>query len=392
MSKAYEELRDLFFEAFHKDLEHEESKAYISNINELIVNPFSREKIRDLSFHSIAELLQCASPDALDILLSILSNEKLRSAISLLSRNQAEIISDKIKDSDQRNRFINLFVHSNNFRINSDIPNFFRKNNFINQPDDPSMGIGEFPEDIKYHQLIGRIESLSSENINLQKSLSSLEKKYENKISSIKSDFEKIQEIQEDKHNNKINELEQQYSELIQKRIDENLTNYVNAAVVALNGIEKELKFSAGLWSFIASATALITLAVGIALSLFGYYYGPSILTIQWPELLIQSLKGIFVIIALAGAASFAFSKSNAYTHEALIASNRAHAIQFGKLYLEIYGNTVDRSEMVKIFENWNISPTTAFSRKLENSNNIDISKSLDIIKKAKDSFNFSEK
>ena len=45
------------------------------------------------------------------------------------------------------------------------------------------------------------------------------------------------------------------------------------------------------------------------------------------------------------------------------IRSDRAHAITFGKLYLEIYGNTVDRKELLDIFENWNITSESAFSK-----------------------------
>ena len=58
-----------------------------------------------------------------------------------------------------------------------------------------------------------------------------------------------------------------------------------------------------------------------------------------------------------------AFTVSNAYMHEAIKRSDRAHAINFGKLYFEIYGNAVDRSELVEIFENWNIASESAFSK-----------------------------
>lgn len=49
--------------------------------------------------------------------------------------------------------------------------------------------------------------------------------------------------------------------------------------------------------------------------------------------------------------------------HEAIKRSDRTHAITFGKLYLEIYGNTVDRKELLDIFENWNITSESAFSK-----------------------------
>lgn len=78
--------------------------------------------------------------------------------------------------------------------------------------------------------------------------------------------------------------------------------------------------------------------------------------------------------------------KSNDFTHEAIIVSNRAHAIQFGKLYLEIYVNTVERNEMQKIFENLNISSDTAFLKhKTNKSESVKFDALLDSLKKVKE-------
>ncbi|MBF4297148.1 hypothetical protein EAY24_28300, partial [Vibrio anguillarum] len=51
----------------------------------------------------------------------------------------------------------------------------------------------------------------------------------------------------------------------------------------------------------------------------------------------------------------------NAYMHEALKRTERTHAISFGKLYLEIYGNDVSKEDMKSIFENWNMESQSAF-------------------------------
>ena len=47
--------------------------------------------------------------------------------------------------------------------------------------------------------------------------------------------------------------------------------------------------------------------------------------------------------------------------HEALKRTERTHAISFGKLYLEIYGNDVSKEDMKSIFENWNMESQSAF-------------------------------
>lgn len=183
-----------------------------------------------------------------------------------------------------------------------------------------------------------------------------------------------------------IAELEEKTKENIQDRIDKNLSTYVENSVSALTEIEKKLKCAAARWSALSIIILFSGFAAGIGFALFGYVFGPDIKELKWPELLIFSIKGIFLVSAFVAAAGYSFMKSNAFTHEAIIVSNRAHAIQFGKLYLEIYGNTVERSEMQKIFENWNISSDTAFLKpKNDKSDPVKFSEFLDSLKKVKE-------
>jgi len=189
-----------------------------------------------------------------------------------------------------------------------------------------------------------------------------------------------------DKLNEKIKGLEEKNAEIIQERIDKNLSAYVEKSVAALNEIEKKLKRAAARWSTLSVFILFSGFTTGIGFALFGYLFGPELKDLKWPELLIFSIKGVFIVSAFVVAAGYSFMKSNAFTHEAIIVSNRAHAIQFGKLYLEIYGNTVERSEMQKIFENWNISSDTAFLKPTnDKSDPVKFSEFLDSLKKVKE-------
>ncbi|RDI10573.1 hypothetical protein [Comamonas sp. AG1104] len=183
-----------------------------------------------------------------------------------------------------------------------------------------------------------------------------------------------------------IADLEEKNKENIQNRIDKNLSIYVQDSVLALSKIEKKLKCAAARWSALSVFILFSGFAAGIGFSLFGYAFGPDLQNLKWPELLIFSIKGIFIVSAFVAAAGYSFMKSNAFTHEAIIVSNRAHAIQFGQLYLDIYGNTVERGEMQKIFENWNISSDTAFLKhKNDKSDPVKFSEFLDSLKKVKE-------
>lgn len=418
MNPAHDEISEIFQIIFDRDIENSDSELYLRDLQDLAVNSSAREHIKALSPLAISELLKKLSNKPLDRIFRILSNEKLLAAIPLLSLNESAILRDKLIKKDTQYRYTKLLANINLKPNLFEVPAFLRKINqkedkvfnnekekhhksnyeklfsieeilkgLIVKPEDSSANNSTDKNDAankKIEDLQKQLEQLKNKNLQLQNQIISEELKSKENLENLNRQFGKSADKLEANYKSKIKDLEQQYSEAIQKRIDENLTAYVNSAVKTLDNIEIKLKFSAGLWSFIASVTAIVTLIVGIGLSLFGYYYGPPIHTFQWPELLIISIKGIFIISALAGAATFAFAKSNAFTHEALIVSNRAHAIKFGKLYLEIYGNTVERSEMVKIFENWNISPATAFSKNME-SKSLDVEKVFDILNKAKE-------
>lgn len=123
--------------------------------------------------------------------------------------------------------------------------------------------------------------------------------------------------------------------------------------------IEKKAKH----WSIHGSIVLALAIAGTIGISLYGYVYGENLSNLAWQSLLFVSFKGLVVLGVLGLWAKHAFTVSNAYMHEAIKRADRAHAINFGKLYLEIYGNSVDRKELIDIFENWNIATESAFSK-----------------------------
>lgn len=117
---------------------------------------------------------------------------------------------------------------------------------------------------------------------------------------------------------------------------------------------------------------------VGFILLMLGLWtaFGALSQTIEAPhkELFVYIIVSVktLVTLSLVGAGSrYAFLLGKAYTHEYLRASDRIHAIEFGKFYLRAYGDKVtDPSEVQNIFKNWNIESTSQFSK--INSDSID--------------------
>ncbi|MGF6170558.1 hypothetical protein M2426_004173 [Pseudomonas moraviensis] len=161
----------------------------------------------------------------------------------------------------------------------------------------------------------------------------------------------------------RIKEFERATSKQVQQRIELKVPEYVAAAVNVLETREAHYRKKAMHWSIHGSVVLALAIAGTIGISLYGYVYGEKLSNLAWQSLLFVSFKGLVVLGVLGLWAKHAFTVSNAYMHEAIKRADRAHAINFGKLYLEIYGNSVDRKELIDIFENWNIATESAFSK-----------------------------
>ncbi|MBF4328334.1 hypothetical protein EAY16_23975, partial [Vibrio anguillarum] len=116
-------------------------------------------------------------------------------------------------------------------------------------------------------------------------------------------------------------------------------------------------------WSFKGN----VALACAVGASLLALAYGAYEFSntdkadVSWLFFGYLMLKGLIVIGLFGAWAKHAYNQSNAYMHEALKRTERTHAISFGKLYLEIYGNDVSKEDMKSIFENWNMESQSAF-------------------------------
>lgn len=160
-------------------------------------------------------------------------------------------------------------------------------------------------------------------------------------------------------------ELDEANRKQVQQRIEIKVPEYVTAAVKSLENRESEFKKKARQWGIHGTIVLIIAIIATSLISIYGsgVFDEEKSSEITWQMLVFISFKGLVVLGVLGLWAKHAFSVSNAYMHEAIKRSDRAHAINFGKLYLEIYGNAVDRKELLDIFENWNITSESAFSK-----------------------------
>lgn len=162
---------------------------------------------------------------------------------------------------------------------------------------------------------------------------------------------------------NRILEFEETTRLQVQQRIEIKVPEYVAEAVRVLETRESQYRKKAFAWGVHGTILLILAIMITVAISLYGFLYGESLSTLGWQAMIFVSFKGLVVLGVLGLWAKHAFTVSNAYMHEAIKRADRAHAINFGKLYLEVYGNTVERKELIDIFENWNITSESAFSK-----------------------------
>lgn len=361
MSSVNEEINNISKIVVGREIVSPDNIYYEDRINELISSIGFDGFFEEASYLAKSEFLAYAKHNNFKHLCSLLNQEDSKNIIGTASVGKLRVILLKLIDSPEvgdlflgDDVFSSLILLDNDKRI---LLEGFRK---------------KTSEEIKKNNY---------KNIDVKRIISERDELYSDYVELKNSQSEIIEEL-----NKKIKNLEEKNAEIIQERIDKNLSAYVEKSVAALNEIEKKLKRAAARWSTLSVFILFSGFTTGIGFALFGYLFGPELKDLKWPELLIFSIKGIFIVSAFVVAAGYSFMKSNAFTHEAIIVSNRAHAIQFGKLYLEIYGNTVERSEMQKIFENWNISSDTAFLKpKNDKSDPVKFSEFLDSLKKVKE-------
>lgn len=158
-------------------------------------------------------------------------------------------------------------------------------------------------------------------------------------------------------------ELQQEkerYNQENRDRLDRTSKKYVVDAIDALQLQETKFHQMSERWSQAGAGALVVGLIFFAAITLTSLYTLPENPT--WELIVFSFVKGLIAVALLGALARYAFLLSNAYVREALKNSDRRHAINFGKFYLESYGAAADWSQVKEAFEHWNISGSNAFS------------------------------
>lgn len=210
---------------------------------------------------------------------------------------------------------------------------------------------------IKENDFNDRVEKHRNVILTLEKDIASKSNVLKNKENEyIKAEFE----LKE-----KIRILQDEHQKQQQERIGIKFPEFVDVAVNELKSKGVLFEAKAFRWNIQGGIALGLSILSSVLVLVYGGYQFDSAAkeNIDWPFFLFLILKGLIVVSLLCAWAKYAFNIANAYVHESLKRSDRMHAINFGKFFLEVYGNEVSQTEMRQIFENWNLNSDSAFTK-----------------------------
>ncbi|KDL60599.1 hypothetical protein [Klebsiella variicola] len=163
--------------------------------------------------------------------------------------------------------------------------------------------------------------------------------------------------------------IEHQLNDKFKEEVKNTLGEFVSGAITELRDNETKYNNRSRFWltgGSIISALIVLT-ACYLVFSMNAYMDLNVNRDLSWPTLFYYIGKGLIVLSSLTALAFYCFKQSNAYVHESLKQGERVHAIRFGELCLNLYGNKIDENQIKAVFEDWNINSSTAFLKPEKN-------------------------
>jgi|GEM_PF-2158677 len=359
-------------------------------LNELIFNNNEKEislLFGHLNERGIVEVIQSLTPQALSKTMESLPQRTLNKVFMFSSNKLIAAIVNTI------DRPVLLRI----LRIsNSDLRDKVLKS----LPDDQRRMLLEISEeesrlenDSKYYlsekfensierETLNRIKELEERERYLERKQRAREEQYSEQIDHLRqqaSEVEKAAHQRQTKYKNietgllkkesdlrdRIRELQEEHQKQVQEKIEIKVPEFVKSAVGVLEQKEQDFSRKAEEWNRNGSISLGLAILSAIGALVYGGFEFNSAAkgNIDWFFFSFLLLKGLIVVSLFGAFAKHAYNIGNAYMHESLKRSDRMHAINFGKLYLEVYGNDVSQNDMKSIFENWNMDSDSAFTK-----------------------------
>lgn len=334
-------------------------QVLISNLNEDSANRL----FSSLSNRTINKVLLLCSTNALSKLPRVLSRENL---IRVIRSTSSDVRDRLLKMLPIEDRHMIMEITEEQADLENNYKHYLTQKFENSIEKDAFDRIKELEDKERYleRRQRAREEQLAEQLEHLRNQISVAEKDFhqrQNKLKSIESSYAKRELELKDN----IRQLQEEHQRQVQEKIEIKVPEFVKSAVEVLEKKEKEFSDKSKNWNLQGSFALGFAIASAIGALIYGgfAFHTASKENIDWFFFSFLLLKGLVVVTLFGAWAKHAYNLGNAYMHESLKRSDRMHAINFGKLYLEVYGNDVSQSDMKSIFENWNLDSDSAFTK-----------------------------
>lgn len=142
------------------------------------------------------------------------------------------------------------------------------------------------------------------------------------------------------------------------EKVEESSEAYIEDSLNTLNSKELNLKRLA----FGFYGCAFICLTSGVVFAIVRALQEAPTQTTT-PQVIQSIAYAVIVVGLLAAAARFSVALGKSFMVESIRNSDRQHAIKFGQLYLRIYRDDLDWSQIKEAFQHWNIDTGSTFHK-----------------------------
>ena len=361
-----EELNELIFSSNKKEISllfgHMPERGIIEVLQTLNSQALSKV-LNNLPQRSVNKIFMFASSKLTS---KIVSNIERPLLMRILRTSNGELRDRILKSLPVEQRNMLLDISEEDEGLNSD-SKYYLSEKFENSIERETLGrIKELEERERFieRRQRAREEQYSEKIDHLRQQISETEKEVHKRQSKYKSVETGLQK-KEGELREIIRNLQEEHQKQVQEKIEIKVPEFVKSAVGVLEQKEKDFSDKAREWNRNGSISLGLAIISAVGALIYGAFEFNSAAkeNIDWFFFSFLLLKGLIVVTLFGAFAKHAYSIGNAYMHESLKRSDRMHAINFGKLYLEVYGNDVSQSDMKAIFENWNMDSDSAFTK-----------------------------
>ncbi|MGQ7743462.1 hypothetical protein ACUNDQ_04550 [Pectobacterium brasiliense] len=291
-----------------------------------------------------------------------------------ITQEYADLLK-KMIENEEYDALDDAFTSINSLRnLDSLSDKGFRKKRIIRRSYEQPSEEKKLKDEVLFHKQ--QIENLSEEINNLNKRSAALQAEINHYKSGYKKEIDKNKDIEEiitnlqNRYKNTLNEYEKLKSQLQHKRIEDEIPDYVSDVSKKLDDDDSLFMRKSQRWS----VTGIIFASLSVCTALYTFKTGlPSILNpnISFLTAIFIFFRGLIAIGILSWVSYICFQMSSSYIHESILRKDRQHALSFGRLFLQIYGDTATKAEAIEVFKDWNMTGNSAFSKSVSNPPNI---------------------